>query len=115
MTAGNRSKVQRTALDQHALARAQMTEGQKTADDEIYGVDRAALGNFGPSVVSINGVVASLAVTEYLVWLTGLREPRGFLNYRADRGTVAVRADPERGYCHFCETLWGSEASSHAR
>lgn len=97
-------------LDQRELARAQMTEEQRAADDEIYGVDRAALGDTGPSVVSINGVVASLAVTEFLVWVTGLREPQGYLNYRGDRGTVGSRADPARTYCNYCMTLWGSKA-----
>lgn len=96
-------------LDQHALARGQMTDEQRAADDKIYGVDRDALGDTGPSVVSINGVVASLAVTEFLVWVTGLREPHGYLNYRGDRGTVGVRADAARGYCHYCMTLWGSK------
>lgn len=43
-------------LDQRELARAQMTDEQRGADDEIYGVDRDALGDTGPSVVSINGV-----------------------------------------------------------
>ena len=96
-------------LDQHALARAQMTDEQREADDRIYGIRRDALQERGPSVVSINGVVASLAVTEFMVWVTGLREPRGYLNYRGDHGTVGVRSDPERGYCHYCMTLWGSE------
>lgn len=95
-------------LDQHELARAQMTEEQRRADDKIYGVDRGALDDGGPSVVSVNGVVASLAVTEFMAWRTGLREPVGFLNYRGDRGTVGRRADPERSYCHYCMGLWGS-------
>jgi len=99
-------------LDQHALARARMSAEQRVADDAIYGVDRDALGDAGPSVVSVNGVVASLAVTEILVWLTGLREPRGYLTYRGDRATVGARADGERGYCHYCMSLWGSRRGS---
>jgi molybdopterin-synthase adenylyltransferase len=95
-------------LDQHELARAQMSEQQRAADDAIYGVDREALDAGGPSVISVNGVVASLAVTEFLVWVTGIREPKGYLNYRGDRGTVGVRADPPRGYCYYCMTLWRS-------
>jgi molybdopterin-synthase adenylyltransferase len=97
-------------LDQRVLARAQMTDEQRAADDEIYGIDRGALAETGPSVVSVNGVVASLAVTEFLVWTTGLREPFGYLNYRGDRATVGARADPERSYCYYCMTLWGSKA-----
>jgi molybdopterin/thiamine biosynthesis adenylyltransferase len=95
-------------LDQHALARARMTDEQRVADDAIYGVDREALDESGPSVVSINGVVASLAVTEFIVWRTGLREPAGFLNYRGDLGTVGRRGDGPREYCAYCMTVWGS-------
>jgi molybdopterin/thiamine biosynthesis adenylyltransferase len=62
-------------LDQHALARANMTDEQRAADDKIYGIDRDALATTGPSVVSINGVIASLAVTEFMAWRTRLREP----------------------------------------
>jgi molybdopterin/thiamine biosynthesis adenylyltransferase len=95
-------------LDQHTLARASMSPEQREADDKIYGIERGALAEAGPSVVSVNGVVASLAVTEFLAWRTGLREPRGYLNYRGDQATVGTRADPERTYCHYCMTLWGS-------
>ncbi|MGO9320686.1 MAG: HesA/MoeB/ThiF family protein [Solirubrobacteraceae bacterium] len=95
-------------LDQHALARARMSEEQRAADDAIYGIDRAALDDGGPSVVSVNGVVASLAVTEFLVWRTGLREPAGFLTYRGDLGTVGRRADPPREFCAYCMSGWGS-------
>jgi molybdopterin/thiamine biosynthesis adenylyltransferase len=95
-------------LDQHALARAQMTDQQRAADDKIYGIRRDAFERGGPSVVSVNGVVASLAVTEFMMWRTGLRAPIGYLNYRGDRGTVGSRVDPERTYCYYCMTLWGS-------
>jgi molybdopterin/thiamine biosynthesis adenylyltransferase len=96
-------------LDQDALARAQMSDSQRSADDSIYGIDRHALDASGPSVVSVNGVVASLAVTEFMVWATGLREPRGYITYRGDLPSVGTRSDPpERGYCHYCMDFWGS-------
>jgi molybdopterin-synthase adenylyltransferase len=93
-------------LDQHVLARAQMSDEQRAADDKIYGVERDALDDAGPSIVSVNGLVASLAVTEFMAWRTGLRAPVGYLNYRGDRGTVGSRADPERPHCHYCMTQW---------
>lgn len=96
-------------LDQHALARAQMTDEQRAADDQIYGIDRGALDQGGPSVVSINGVVASLAITEFMAWKTGLRPPAGYLTYRGDLSTVTRRTDPNRNYCAYCMTLWGSQ------
>jgi molybdopterin/thiamine biosynthesis adenylyltransferase len=95
-------------LDQHALARARMSEEQRAADDRIYGINRDALDGGGPSVVGLNGVVASLAVTEFMAWRTGLREPIGYLNYRGDRGTVGVRQEPERAHCYYCMTIWGT-------
>ncbi|MGH2936555.1 MAG: HesA/MoeB/ThiF family protein [Solirubrobacterales bacterium] len=93
-------------LDPHAIARARMTDGQREADDKIYGVERSALADSGPSVVSVNGAVASLAVTEFMAWVTGLREPRGYITYRGDLPSVGVRQDPERDYCHYCMGLW---------
>jgi molybdopterin-synthase adenylyltransferase len=93
-------------LDQHELARATMTDEQRAADDQIYGIDRGVLPKTGPSVVSINGVVASLAVTEFMAWRVGLREPIGYLNYRGDRGTVGTRKPAARTHCHYCMTLW---------
>ncbi len=112
---GKRCLICHDELDQHALARARMTPEQRAADDEIYGVKRGALDETGPSVVSLNGVIASLAVTEFAVWRTGLREPQGYLNYRADQGTVGRRADPTRSFCHYCDTLWASGSASRAQ
>lgn len=59
----------------------------------LYGLDTATLGQSGPSVVSINGVVSSLAVTEFMVWRVGLRAPERLLRYRADSGKVMVSTD----------------------
>lgn len=97
--------VCRGELDQHALARAQMTDVQRRADDRIYGISRDDLGDVGPAVISINGVVASLAVTEFIAWTTGLRPPIPFLTYRGDLGTVTRRVDPPQPGCYYCEVL----------
>jgi len=43
----------------------------------IYGVDRADLEEAGPSVVSVNGVVASLGVTEFMLGVTESARLRG--------------------------------------
>ena len=68
----------------------------------IYGIPLEALDETGPSVVSINGVVASLAVTEFLVMTTGLREPNRLLSYRAERGIVNASQDAPRSGCPYC-------------
>lgn len=89
-------------LDQDELARARMTADQLAAHAKIYGVDVAALDRTGPSVVSINGVVGALAVTEFMVLVTGLRKPNRVLTYRGEKGGVTIdRSDPTPG-CPYC-------------
>lgn len=95
-------------LDQRALALASMNDHQRAADEAIYGVDRVLLGAGGPSVVSVNGVVASLAVTECLVLITGLREPIGRLTYYGHRGVVTAPEECDSSNCYYCSKLYGS-------
>lgn len=96
-------------LDQRALAVASMTPEQRAADQAIYGVDRSLLGSGGPSVVSVNGVVASLAVTEFLALVTGLREPVGRLTYYGHRGIVTAPEECDSSNCYYCSTLYGAD------
>jgi molybdopterin-synthase adenylyltransferase len=60
-----------------------------------------------PAVVSLNGVVANMAVTEFLVMVTGLREPNRYLHYKADRGMVSPRACEQKPDCFVCNYLVG--------
>jgi molybdopterin-synthase adenylyltransferase len=95
-------------LDQEEIARDSMTTEQRAAEDRIYGVRRDRLGDTGPMVVSVNGVVASLAVTEFMAFVTGLRPPATQLIYRGEVPSVRrVLDEPESG-CYFCEGLWGT-------
>jgi hypothetical protein len=94
-------------LDQRALARASMSESQRAEDARIYGITAGALVGSGPSVVSINGVVASLAVSEFVKWRTGLGLPAGLLTYRGDLGVVLRAVDDHSHECFYCSG-WGS-------
>lgn len=89
-------------LDQRALQLESMDPRQRTANDAIYGVDHDALEETGPSVVSINGVVSSLAVTEFMARVTGLREAHHLLTYRGDLGIVTKSLDEPRQGCPYC-------------
>lgn len=60
-------------------------------EDAEYGIRRAVLGEAGPSVVSISGVVASLAVTEFMVAVTGLREAARHLVYARSANAPMTR------------------------
>jgi hypothetical protein len=89
-------------LDPGELARGGLDEAQRSAHDRIYGVRVGALGDAGASVVSLNGVVASLGLTELMAAVTGLREPAILLRYRGDLGTVTrLRGEPTRP-CPYC-------------
>jgi len=94
-------------LDQRALARATLSDAQRLEDARIYGVAHERLEGTGPSVASINGVVASLAVSEFIKWRTGLAAPSGLLTYRAELGVVLRAAEDRPEGCFYC-ARWGS-------
>jgi molybdopterin/thiamine biosynthesis adenylyltransferase len=73
----------------------------------IYGVDSAMLGGSGPSVASINGAIASLAVTEFMALVTGIRQPNRVLTYYGHRGIVTARSDVPSEACYYCTGIWG--------
>ena len=75
---------------------------------EIYGISRDLLDVAGPSVVSINGGVASLAVTEFMLRVTGIREPNRLLTYHGRTGKVTVSTDNPAPDCYYCKGLWGT-------
>ena len=81
---------------------------QRENREAIYGMPIATLGAVGPSVVSINGVVASLGVTEFMLPLSGVRsEPKRVLTYHGDRGVVLAKSEPPRDGCYFCSNILG--------
>ncbi len=75
--------------------------------EAIYGIERDLLDNSGPSVVSINGVVASIGVTEFMVGITGVRAPRPLLMYYGTSGKVTTPTDPPAPDCYYCKTVRG--------
>jgi hypothetical protein len=105
---GNGCLVCRQLLD---LVEASKDLDEKKAREDranLYGVALNALDGSGPSVVSINGVVASLAVTEFSVAVAGLRKPHTLLTYRADLGRVTVSGDPAPADCYYCKEVFGT-------
>lgn len=89
-------------LDQRQISRSAMTPQQRIEDDATYGVPMKALKGTGPAVISINGVVASLGVTEFMVWATGMRKPHSHLSYRGDLGRVTINTDNPPPGCYYC-------------
>ena len=89
-------------LDPGELALAQLTPEQRRTRDDSYGVVNDALDGRGAAVISLNGVVASLGLTELMVYITGLREPAITLTYKGERGIVRRRTDEPIGPCPYC-------------
>jgi ThiF family len=102
-------------LGQLDLEEAQRELGGSEArglHEAIYGVKATDLGKTGPSVISLNGVVASLAVTEFMLDTSGIRKARRLLTYRGDLGKVLVSQDEPRGDCYYCKNIWGRRDES---
>lgn len=98
-------------LDQREIARDSMSPDQREAHDRIYGVKPGALDGTGPMVVSVNGVVASLALTEFMVFVAGIRPPAPQLIYRGELPTVGRVNDRPESDCYFCTGIWGRAAA----
>jgi hypothetical protein len=78
-------------------------EERKNRED-IYGIRRQDPNGSGPSVVTLNGVVSSLASTEFMVGVTGLRTPARLSVYRADLGRITTSMDTPAAQCFTCAT-----------
>jgi hypothetical protein len=90
-------------LDRAAVRRDLSSPERREEEDKMYGVSRDALGEAGPSVVSLNGIIASLAVTEFMIWKTGVpRLPKRLLRYDGVRGIVNEPKDPPQPDCPYC-------------
>ena len=92
-------------LDQEEMRRDQLTPEARAAYDKIYGIERGTLGETGPAVVSINATVASLAVTEFMLWVTGVRSPEHQLIYYGEKRVIRRSTDAGKESCPYCR-LW---------
>lgn len=89
-------------IDMAELAREGMTGSQGVERNRMYGLGAEDLGDSGPSVITINGVVASLACTEALVFLTGLRAPARQLIYDGNASVVRKNMTCGDRDCLYC-------------
>jgi molybdopterin/thiamine biosynthesis adenylyltransferase len=90
-------------LDKVAVHRDLTSPERRGEEDAMYGFRRDTLSDRGPSVVSLNGTLASIAVTEFMLFVTGVpRPPKRVLRYDGLRGIVNEPKDPARPDCPFC-------------
>lgn len=82
-------------------------------EEAIYGVDKVLLKGGGPSVVSINGVVASLAVTEFMLGMTGIRKMNAGVRYIGSSGIVRKSINHDSSNCYYCNNVRGLEEKAY--
>jgi len=88
-------------------ARFELDANAAATHEAIYGVPRAALADHvGPAVVSINGVVASLGVTELMLEVTGVRRANAVMTYRGELGKVLLSSDTPPTDCYYCSGIF---------
>lgn len=104
--------VCRGVIDLEEAQRDLLTPEARRDRDALYGVDRAALGRSGPSVVSLNGVIASLGVTEFMVAVTGLRDPKSLLTFYGRTGRLTTSIDQPEPDCYYCNAVRGKGAGA---
>ena len=84
-----------------------MSKESKGDRRKIYGLAVEAQQDSGPSVVTLNGVVASLAIMEFMVHVTGIRQARRFVKYRGHYSKVTVVIDEPKADCYYCKCVYG--------
>lgn len=98
-------------LDAQDIRRYLSPEEEQAGEAAVYGVPYEALGGPGPSVSPVNGVVASLAVTEFMMAVTGMAKPRRLINYTGHIPRLTTAKAPEAD-CHYCTGIRGTGAAA---
>jgi molybdopterin-synthase adenylyltransferase len=79
----------------------------------IYGVDKTLLNEKGPSIITLNTLVAGIGMMEWLASVTGIREAKQLLYYRGLQGTVTINNTPDLDhFCYYCDELRGHPENS---
>lgn len=94
------------------VARQELDSPEAAEVRQAHGYGLGERGE-SPAVVSLNGVIANLAITEFLAMTTGLREPYRHLVYYGLRGKVNVRDDRRRADCYTCGYLVGQRENAN--
>lgn len=77
---------------------------ERASREAVYGVGTEGVNGSGPSVVTLNGVISSIATTEFMVGVTGLRQPNRLTTYYGEKGRLTLSSDQPRAGCFTCTT-----------
>lgn len=99
--------VCRGQLSQEEIHRDLSSPEDRSIDDKIYGVPKDKMKPTGPAVISLNGILSSLAVTEFLVHVINLRSIKRHLEYRGKMGIVVIPKEDLQEDCYYCKSVLG--------
>jgi molybdopterin/thiamine biosynthesis adenylyltransferase len=90
-------------LDQTEIRRYLANDEQLENEAKVYGVDKENLVNgSGPSVVDLNGIIASLGVQEFKLLITDISNSSRYLNYRGHLKTISKISVANNTGCYCC-------------
>ena len=109
---GRACLVCKDLLDDAQIRDAVASARERQEEERIYGVRRRALGEVGPAVVSLNGIMAAVAVTEFMVEVTGVRRAQVHLEYKGEMGILVRDETPPDFDCYYCKRQRGKESAA---
>ena len=101
-------------LDMEDVRRYLANEEELRVVDAVYGVPRADLGQTGPSVSPLNGVIAAHAAVEFMVAVTGMRKPTQLIKYYGHWPKTTTPSDLASNGCYYCRDIRGMGAEAEA-
>lgn len=108
---GNGCLMCRNLIDQNEVQINLESKVQEKEREKIYGINTSALNKSGPSVVMLNGLLASAAVIEFVAHITDFRNPNSHLIYRGGLSTFTKDNDHKTTDCYYCEHVYANKAS----
>ena len=82
--------------------------GMRKDREDIYGIPKDRLLNNGPAVVSINGIISSIAITEFIFDVTKIRRANNQLIYYGSSGKVFTSNPEPNKDCYYCNVIRGN-------
>ncbi len=103
-------------LDQTEIRRYLANEDQLENEASVYGVDKESLSaGSGPSVVDLNGIIASLGVQEFKLLLTEPKLQSRYLNYRGHLKSITKVDAGHNNNCYCCGVFSTGDAANVQR
>jgi molybdopterin/thiamine biosynthesis adenylyltransferase len=81
---------------------------------EKHGYGLGALAP-APAVISLNGIIANIAITEFLMLVTNMRPANRKVIYKGMRGVATVSKDQKKDTCMVCNYLVGKKDSANIK